>query len=414
MLTYLRNLTAERDSLTATATSLADSAAEASRDLTDTEAASLASMQTRCAEIDAQLMTYGAQVDATRAYATLRGRLSETTDDGSDSNPPARGGALATRGAVDARGWGELFTESDAFRGYNGRGSSGEVALPGLFERTPITLGGFPGDLPPYYHTPVGWSQTTPLLDAVGHISTNSNVVQWYTWPGMAPPAGVVPEGTDKPEMVYDPTPHTDTLDTYAHYKAISRQALEDIPQIQSIVEGTLRKGVIQAIDNAVAAALNDAANGIPTSTATDLLAGIRVAIGNVQARGYVTPNAAVMNPADFAAIDLAVMVESVAGPARQSTVWGVPIVAAMAVPVGTVFVGDMKSCISLFARNQVAAYMSDSHADYFVKNLLVVLAEQRALAAVTEPNAAEKVTVGAGGATQSAPPPQAAVSNRR
>jgi hypothetical protein len=50
-----------------------------------------------------------------------------------------------------------------------------------------------------------------------------------------------------------------------------------------------------------------------------------------------------------------------------------------------------------LFARNQVAAYMTDSHADYFVKNLLVILAEQRALAAITEPNAAEKVTVGAG-----------------
>jgi hypothetical protein len=280
-----------------------------------------------------------------------------------------------------------------------------------LFERVPVTLGGFPGDLPPYYHTPVGWSQTTPLLDAVGHISTNSNVIQWYTWPGMAPPAGVVPEGTDKPELVYDPTPHTDTLATYAHYKAISRQALEDIPQIQSIIEGTLRKGVIQAIDNAVAAALNDAANGIPTSNATDLLGGIRVAIGNVQSRGYVTPNAAVMNPADFAAIDLAVMVESVDGPRRQQAVWGVPIVAATAVPVGTVFVGDMKSCVSLFARNQVAAYMSDSHADYFVKNLLVILAEQRALAAITEPNAAEKVTV-AGGATQAQP--QAAVSDRR
>ena len=64
-------------------------------------------------------------------------------------------------------------------------------------------------------------------------------------------------------------------------------------------------------------------------------------------------------------------MVESVDGPRRQSSVWGVPIVAAMAVPVGTVFVGDMQSCVSLFARNQVAAYMSDSHADYFVKNLL-------------------------------------------
>jgi hypothetical protein len=70
-----------------------------------------------------------------------------------------------------------------------------------------------------------------------------------------------------------------------------------------------------------------------------------------------------------------------------------------------------MQSCVSLFARNQVAAYMSDSHADYFVKNLLVILAEQRALAAVTEPNAAEKVTVGAATGESA---PQAAVSNRR
>lgn len=411
MLTYLRQLTAERDSLTAAATSLADTAATEGRDLTETEAASLASMQTRCATIDQQLTTYGAQVESTRAYATLRGRLTETTDDGSHGDPPSPRGALATR-TPEPQGWGELFTTSAEFRDYGGRGSSGEVALPGLFERAPVMLGTFPGDLPPYYHTPVGWSQTTPLLDAVGKISTNSNVVQWYTWPGMAPPAAAVPEGTDKPELVYDPTPHTDTLATYAHYKALSRQALEDIPQIQSIVEGTLRKGVIQAIDNAVAAALNAPANGIPTSAATDLLGGIRVAIGNVQARGYVTPNAVVMNPADFAALDLAVMVESVDGPKRQGSVWGVPIVAAMAVPAGTVFVGDMQSCVSLFARNQVAAYMSDSHADYFVKNLLVILAEQRALAAITEPNAAEKVTV-SGGTTQAAGS-QAAVSNRR
>jgi hypothetical protein len=115
VLIYLRQLTAERDSLTATATSLAETAANESRDLTETEAASLASMQTRCAAIDQQLMTYSEQVDATRAYAALRGRLSETTDDGSTADPPPRGGALATR---EPQGWGELFTSSAEFRAY--------------------------------------------------------------------------------------------------------------------------------------------------------------------------------------------------------------------------------------------------------------------------------------------------------
>jgi hypothetical protein len=36
---------------------------------------------------------------------------------------------------------------------------------------------------------------------------------------------------------------------------------------------------------------------------------------------------------------------------------------------------------------------MTDSHADYFIRNLLVVLAEQRAAFAITEPNALAKVT---------------------
>jgi hypothetical protein len=46
MLTYLRRLTDERDSLTQSATDLADHAATEERDLTDTERASLTSWQT--------------------------------------------------------------------------------------------------------------------------------------------------------------------------------------------------------------------------------------------------------------------------------------------------------------------------------------------------------------------------------
>ena len=46
---------------------------------------------------------------------------------------------------------------------------------------------------------------------------------------------------------------------------------------------------------------------------------------------------------------------------------------------------------------------MTDSHNDFFIKNLVVILAEQRALVAVTQPFAAEKVTV-SGLGTQTAP----------
>ena len=403
MLTYARQLTTERESLTASAVSLTDAAATESRDLTETEQASLHSWSERCAAIDAQLGTLDEQMQSQRAYAQLRSRLDVTEAD------PEPSRELQTRGVPVPQDWGSLFVGSEAFRNYNGRGSSGEVSLPGLFTRAaadPITVSGFPGGLPPYYFTPTPWKMTTPLLEALGKISTNSGTVQWYAWPGAYPTAAVVAEGTPKPPADFEPTPHTDALETYAHYKAISRQALEDIPQVQSIVENALRGGILTALEAAAAAALGLPANGIPATTNPDLLAGIRVAVGNVQSRGYAQPNAVLLNPADFAELDLAVMAATVNGPQRTGSVWGVPAIAVGAIPAGTAYVGDFSTAVTLFARDQVSAFMTDSHDDYFVRNLLVILAEQRALVAVTEPQAAEQVTVGTG-TTQAGPAAQ-------
>ena len=401
MLTYVRQLTTERESLTASATSLTEAAANESRDLTETEQASLRSWSERCAAIDNQLGTLDEQMQSQRAYAALRGRLEVTEAD------PEPERELQTRGVPAPQDWGSLFVGSEAFRTYDGRGSSGEVLLPGLFTRAagdPITSGGFPGGLPPYYFTPTPWHMTTPLLDALGKVATSSGVVTWYEWPGTYPLAAVVPEGAVKPEATFEPVPHTDALETYAHYKPISRQALEDIPQVQSIVENALRGGILTALEAAAAAALGLPANGIPSISNPDLLAGIRVAVGDVQSRGYANPNAVLLNPADFAALDLAVMAATVNGPTRTGSVWGVPAIAVGAIPPGTAYVGDFKTAVNLFARNQVSAFMTDSHQDFFIKNLLVILAEQRALIAVTQPLAAEVVTVGAGTGTQGAP----------
>ena len=398
MLTYVQNLTNERESLTASATSLTEAAAGESRYLTDTELSSLQSWSERCAAIDSQLGTLDQQMQSQRAYAQLRSRLDATEAE------PETPRELQTR--TPSNDWGELFVASQAFRDYDGRGSSGEVLLPGLFTRAagdPITSGGFPGGLPPYYFTPSPWHMTTPLLDVLGKIATSSGVVTWYEWPGTYPLAAVVPEGAAKPGTDIAPTPHTDSLDTYAHWQALSRQALEDIPMVQSVVTNALQGGVLAALEAAAATAL--AAAGLPVTTNADLLAGIRIAVGNVQSRGYANPNAVLLNPADFAALDLAVMAATVNGPTRTGSVWGVPAIAVGAIPAGTAYVGDFSTAATLFARNQVSAFMTDSHQDFFIKNLLVILAEQRALVAVTQPLAAEKVTVDAGGAgTQSAP----------
>ena len=122
----------------------------------------------------------------------------------------------------------------------------------------------------------------------------------------------------------------------------------------------------------------------------------IRIGIGAMDdVAGYV-PNGVLLNPADWAAIDLAVLVATQSINLNNNP-WGLTFAASRAIPPGTAFVGDFRAGLTLFQRNTTSVYLTDSHQDMFVRNILVLLAETRALAAVTEPLAMVKVTAAAG-----------------
>lgn len=386
MHTYLQRLRQERDSLTQTATTLAERAAGEDRDLTDAEQAQMTTMQERCAVIDGQLTTYSDQLASQRAYASLRSVLDSGDQDQLPANFQTRPGQPPAE-----RSWAEQFTESDAFRAYRGRGSSEAVELE---LRDPTMVSTWPLTIPPSTYQGPTWTADNPLLDVCGRETVSSNVVEWFSWPVPYPEASEVAEGAAKPEAVYEPTPHTDSLVTLAHWKPLSRQALEDIPRIQSIIEGALRGGVLRAMESALTAAITGVASGIPVSTGAAgqaLHEVIRIGYGEVQGRGYATPNAILLNPQDYAHMDIETFYQTNGAMVQQTSFWGCRPVAVSSLPVGTAYVGAFKSAATLFTRKSVGVYMSDSHADYFIKNLLVILAEARALGAVTEPAAAQK-----------------------
>jgi HK97 family phage major capsid protein len=401
MITYLSRLTAERDSLTEMATTLAETATTEDRDLTDTERGSLAQWQTRCAEIDGQLTEYNAQAESARAYARLRSEIDNRED---EAAPPTGSRALATRQAntpalVD---WGDAFVGSEAFRDYPGSGTSRRVEVPfDLEQRAAITLGDQPaGALRPFVYTPANYTYQSPLLDVVGKVTTSANAVQWLQWtPNPQAAASVVAEGELKPEATMDEDLVSASLETYAHWKAISRQALEDVPQIRSIIEGRLRQGIVVALETAVATALNAAPIPPVTGSAAggdNLLGMIREGMATVQAAGYGAANAVLLNPADWAGIDVAIMGGTLGGPTVNNGFWGLRPIAVPSVPAGTAYVGNFATAVQLFTRSTADVFMTDSHADYFVRNLLLLLAEIRAKATVPDPQAAAKCTVGA------------------
>lgn len=393
MITYLQRLTSERDSLTSAATDLAERAAREDRDLSDTEQSSMRGWQERCAQIDAQLTEYGAQADSQRAYAALRDQLGQHRDD-DDTQRGAR--AVVEQRAAS---WGESFVTSDAFTNYPGAGTSQRVAVPfSLEQRAAIETGDLGTAILPYTYVPGGPRYPSPLLDVVGKVTTNSGSVQWVTWaPAKQAGPAVTPEGEAKPEAVMQPTVVPGVLETYAHWKGITRQALEDVPQIRSTVEGRLRQGLVTALESAIAAAI--AAAAIPPVTGSaaggdTLLTAIRGGLATVQAAGY-QPNAVLLNPSDFADMDVAIMGGTLGGPAVGTAYWGLRPIAVPDVPAGTAYVGDWQSAVELFTRGTADVYLTDSHADFFVRNILLLLAEIRALATVPEPAAAAKCTVG-------------------
>lgn len=381
MLEYLRRLTAERTSLTETATRTADTAANENRDLNDVESASLANIASRCAEIDAQLVQYNEQQESARSYATLLDRI-EATSSVETRQPATSSSPLG----LESTSWGESFVASDAFRDYSGHGQSGIVEVGSFLDmRAAITTAQLP--IPHFVWQPVEYTTRAPLLEVCAHVTVSAGVVDWVEIGG-DPVAAVVAEGAVKPEAAIASTPKSAALDTLAHWVQITRQALDDAPYIRSIIEQKLRRGLLNKAEADMAAAI-DASTAVQTATATaaqgGLLGAIRVGIGKVEASGF-NPNAVALNPGDYAVLDLDSMAKSQTGPDRRATFWGLTPVAAAAIPAGKAYVGDFVAGATLFDRGVTSVFVSDSHASLFISNILVILAEARLKSAVTAP----------------------------
>ena len=400
MPTLLEKKASELDEIVAIVHEIQDKAAKEDRDLTDVERDRIAALGEAATKLRGECEFLNDQVVSERSWAKLRGEIEANRQE----DPPKRstGGPQmqAPGGSFDVRGWGDLFTDSDAFKGYPGGGTSGRVTVPlNLETRVAITTGnGIPQQ--PYIYTPAVYTYASAMLDRVGKVTVGGNSVSWVQWtPNPQAAAPVVAEGTLKPEAAMTATPQSDSLDTYAHYKEITRQALEDTPQIRSLVEGRLRQGITVALEGAVAAAL--VAATLPAATApvgSDLLTAIRLGISTVQAGGFASPNMVLINPADAANIDIAVMAGTLNGPVVNGSYWGVPYVPSNSVPAGTAYVGDFAVGVQLFSRGTADLYMTDSHADNFLRNILLLLAETRALATVPDPAALAECTVAIAG----------------
>jgi len=394
---HVEKLIEKRDAITNEVRDMTRRAAEEDRDLTEDQMAYIDTLDERAAKLDRQLKEHQKILESQRSYAELLGKLEVSRE----KTPATR---ATSRQSLEVTSWGEQFTGSDQFRSYNGRGQSGTVELADFLphqSRAAITTADLA--IPSYVLPPrVQDVIMPPLLQVVDVVGVSSGTVEWVVVSG-DPKAQVVAEGLAKPEAALTFTPQSATLDTLAHWVQITRQALEDATYIRSVIEGKLRRGVTLAIVDQIQAAITAAT--LPVATVPvggNLLDAIRVGIGTVQSNGY-NPNAVILNPADWAALDISVMGGTLNGPTVGTNFWGLTPIASTLQAAGTALVGDFKSGVTWFDRNVSSVFMTDSHGDLFIRNTLVILAETRGKAAVPEPLALCECSVSATAGTAAA-----------
>lgn len=201
-----------------------------------------------------------------------------------------------------------------------------------------------------------------------------------------------------KPESSMELEKVSTTVKTIAHWLPATKRALSDAAQIRTLIDQFLRYGLAEALEDQI---VNGDGNGenfegifeVDGTQAqpfdTDLLVTSRKARTQVRLNGRTIPTAYVLHPADNERIDLlrdgsggspnsgAFFFGGPAGLGVQS-LWGLPRIESEAIPEGTGVVANWRMAV-LWDREQAAIQVSDSHADFFVRNLVAILAEMRA-----------------------------------
>lgn len=211
--------------------------------------------------------------------------------------------------------------------------------------------------------------------------------------------AGMVAEGTAKPQTDFDLVEVSKEVKKIATYIKVSKEMLADLSFMQGEINSELMELVelkldeqillgdglgsnLEGIDaNATAWAAGSFAASIPSANNSDVL---RVAIAQI-AQANFEANGIILNPADAAALQLT---KSSTGeytypvyePQADGTIRikGVPVIENNLVPAGDFYVGDWtKSNLRIREdMNIQVGYVNDD----FTKNLVTILAEMRAV----------------------------------
>ncbi|MET9158282.1 phage major capsid protein [Streptomyces parvulus] len=331
---------------------------------------------------------------------------------------------------------GQQFTESDAFKGLiaqapNGKFGAKQRVQSEMFGVKALVTGGSDtsaGSLvqTDYRGLAVGldvFQRPLRLRDVVTPGNTTSDTVEYVRVTSVTNNAAPVAEATSsaaptapggagalvnnagggyKPESGMALAKITTAVKTIAHWMPATKRALSDAAQVRTLIDAFLLYGLEEELEDQMVQGDGTGENfeglanvsGVQSQAwDTDLLTTLRKAKTKVRTIGRSIANAYLIHPTDLETLDLLQDNEGryyFGGPSGTGTaqpLWNLPVIETEAVPQGTGYVGDFRKAV-LWDREQATIQVTDSHLDFFVRNLVAILAEMRAAFGILQPSA--------------------------
>lgn len=244
--------------------------------------------------------------------------------------------------------------------------------------------------------------RTFTIRDLIMPGRTASSSIEYVRESGYQNMANAVAEGATRPQSDLSFELKTTPVRTIGHYMLASKQVLDDVPMLQSYIDGRMRYGLAYKEEQDIlggdgigqnllgiipqATAFNNALRKVG-DTKIDTL---RRAILQCRIAEF-RPNAIQLNPIDWADIELAkdstgqyIWVN--VGTGSEPMLWRLPIVDTNAIPSGQFLVGAFDMGAQVFDREDASVQVSTEDGNNFKNGMVTILAEERLALAVMRP----------------------------
>jgi HK97 family phage major capsid protein len=330
-----------------------------------------------------------------------------------------------------AKTLGEQFIESDEFKAISGGRSGYTMHAPfqvkgsfsGYWGRKDVYTAlpsGTPGDFgtPQREGIVERQKRTMRVRELFDVQQTSTNMIEYFRVSGFTNNASTVAERdgsnfAQKPKSSMTVVGVQAPVRTIAHYEVAHRNVLDDEPTLRGIIDSELLYGLRLVEDDQILNGDGTGQNltgiretdGIQTFNWSDgeandtRLDAIRRGITK-SLLAYYEPTGMIVHPNDLEDIELSkdanynyLMVMSVSMGA-DARLWRLPIVSTPAITEGKVLLGSFGIGATLYDRMEGTIRVSEQHSDFFVRNAVAVLAEERIALAVKRPESFVEVTL--------------------